>query len=243
MQRVNPNLIIVLHYAGKALWLVLAAVFAVIGYQLYALGIQSAGNAQATLPLGISITLDSAGPGLVVMVMALFCSLVGAVRSRVELTPQAIHLAASYGVSDPGVIDGIETLEMVWGLTEICQLYRTPVTDLVSGEEANQIAELQSRSPVPENWWRDACSIVRSSDRFEEWLRALPNRMKRGRRLDSSLPWCIRLRWGAGVTDSVDLFVYATWDRRKADRLARWSRRPATTAAGRQVVDDRPTQG
>jgi hypothetical protein len=97
MQRVNPNLIIVLHYTGKALWLALAALFGIIGYQLYAVGIKSVGNADATLPLGISFSLHDAGPGLVVMVIALLCSLVGAVKARVELTPEAIRLMGHPG--------------------------------------------------------------------------------------------------------------------------------------------------
>jgi len=233
MQRVNPNLIIALHYAGKALWIVLAAVFGFIGYKLYALGVQSVGNAGATLPLGISFTLDNAGPGLVVMIMALLCSLVGAVKSKVELTPEAIRLMApqedgvrrngndDLDVSDPGVIDRIETLEKVWGLAEIAQLYRTPVVDLVSEEEATHIAQLRSRKPLPEDWALDASSVVRDSRRFQEWLRALPKRdiLTFGSQrllLDSSLPWCVRLRWGAGVSQSVDLFVYGSGSKNTA---------------------------
>jgi hypothetical protein len=227
MQRVNPNLIIALHYVGKALWIVLAAVFGFIGYKLYALGVQSVGNAQATLPLGISFTLDNAGPGLVVMIMALLCALIGAVKSKVELTPEAIRLMApqtdeirkngndDLEVSDPGVIDRIETLEKYWGLTEIAQLYRTPVADIVSEEEAFQIVQLQSRKPLPEDWGLQASSVVRDSHRFQEWLRALPKRNvlnlgSQRLRLDSSMPWCVRLRWGAGVSQSVDLFVYGS---------------------------------
>jgi len=227
MQRVNPNLLIVLHYTGKALWLLLAAVFGVIGYRLYALGIEDVGGADAALPLGISFTLQDAGPGLVVMVIALLCSLVGAVKSKVELTPEAIRVMAPPDnreqrdgndgpeVHDPGVIDRIETLQMTWGLSEIAQLYRTPVKTLVSVGEADRIAELQHRKPLPDSWPSDVSSVVRSSERFAEWLRDLPNRdlpSRRNERLqvDSSLPWCVRLRWGAGVSDTVDIFVYAT---------------------------------
>lgn len=89
MQRVNPNLIVLLHYTGKALWLVLATVFGIIGFQPYAIGVQAAGDATATLPFGISFSLQGAGPGLVVMVIALLCSLVGAVKAKVELTPES----------------------------------------------------------------------------------------------------------------------------------------------------------
>lgn len=92
MQSVNPNLIIALHYAGKALWLVLACILGIIGYQLYALGVKAVGNADAILPLGISFSLHDAGPGLIVMVIALLCSLVGAVKAKIELTPDAIRV-------------------------------------------------------------------------------------------------------------------------------------------------------
>jgi hypothetical protein len=219
MQKINPNLIIVLHYVGKILWLVLAAIFGLIGYSLYALGIRSGGSATATLPLGLSFKLDNAGPGLIVMVVALMCSLVGAVKSKVRLTPEAISITAPPerrertsedghpNASDPGEIDRIETLQYVWGLTEVAQLYRTPIASLVSKEEALRIANLQSRLPRPENWWRDASPIVRDSGRFQEWLRDFS---RYDPPIDTSLPWCIRLRWGSGVTKSVDLFVYAT---------------------------------
>jgi hypothetical protein len=220
MQRVNPNLIIALHYAGKALWLLLAVAFGFIGYQLYVLGVRSTGNATASLPFGISFTLDNAGPGLVVMIMALLCSLIGAVRSRVELTPEAIRLMAPTGGghpnnSDPGVIDRLETLGNVWGLTEIAQLYRTPVADLVSHEEATAIAQLQDRKPSPDNWSQDVNAVLRASHTFNEWIRVLPSRNLteyggQKVRIDPSLPWCIRTRWGSGVAHSVDLFVYAT---------------------------------
>jgi hypothetical protein len=225
MQRVNPNLIITLHYSSKALWLVLAAVFGLVGYKLYALGVQSVGDAKANL-LGISFTLNNAGPGLVVMVMALLCSLIGAVKSKVELTPEAIRLTAPRedqrqpghpnGISDPGVIDRIETLERVWGLTEIAALYRVPVADLVSETEKTEIVKLQSREPLPEQWPHDVSSVVRGSRRFEDWLHALPNRdlpAFAGQKalLDRSLPWCIRLRWGARVAESVDIFVYGSY--------------------------------
>jgi hypothetical protein len=51
IQRANPNLIISLHYLSKALWLLLAATFGVIGYNLYKLGVQSVGGAKANFPL------------------------------------------------------------------------------------------------------------------------------------------------------------------------------------------------
>jgi len=233
MQRVSPNLIVLLHYAGKALWLVLAAVFGLIGFQLYAIGIQATGNATASLPFGISLSLQSAGPGLVVMVIALLCSLVGAVKAKVELTPEAIRLMAPApepdrrrdqdisddedvaDVHDTETIRGIENLKTVWGLTEVAQLYRTPVAELVSQREASEIAQLQAREPLPDGWAEEVCALVRASTHFNNWLRVLPSRDLpafggKKVRVDSTLPWCVRLRWGAGVGTTVDVFVCAT---------------------------------
>lgn len=233
LHRVNPNLIVVLHYAGKALWLVLAAVFGIVGFKLYAIGVQATGDATASLPLGISLSLKGAGPGLVVMVIALLCSLVGAVKARVELTPEAIRLMAPApepdrrsdkdtrndedvpDVHDTATIQGIENLNTVWGLTEIAQLYRTPVADLVSEREATEIAQLQARKPLPDGWGQELCALVRASAQFNKWLHALPSRELPAFggtkvRVDSTLPWCVRLRWGAGVGTTVDIFVCAT---------------------------------
>jgi hypothetical protein len=118
-------------------------------------------------------------------------------------------------IHDTVTIMGIENLQTVWGLTEIAQLYRTPVADLVSVAEAAVIAQLQARYPRPEKWAHDVTSVVRASPDFQEWLRTLPTRALPGvggqtGRVDPSLPWCVRLRWGAGVTDKVDIFVYTT---------------------------------
>jgi hypothetical protein len=115
---------------------------------------------------------------------------------------------------DTVTIMGIENLEKVWGIPEVAQLYRTKVADLVSAEEAAEITRIQKLNPLPENWVLELCSIVRKSDRFKEWLRALPSReftaSKNQRfRIDSSLPWCARLRWGAHLADTVDIFVCA----------------------------------
>ena len=235
MQRVNPNLIVLLHYAGKALWLVLAAVFGIVGFKLYAIGVQSVGDATATLPLGISFSMQGAGPGLVVMVVALLCSLVGAVKAKVELTPEAIRLMAPVpepsrrnerdsgrddevpDVHDTATIQGIKNLNTVWGLVEVAQLYRTPVAELVSPNEAAEIARLQAREPLPDGWGEELCKLVRGSRYFQDWLLALPSRDlpafggEKGR-IDPRLPWCVRLRWGASVSTTVDIFVCATED-------------------------------
>jgi hypothetical protein len=68
---------------------------------------------------------------------------------------------------------------------------------------------------LPEGWGEELCALVRGSTRFNEWLRALPSRDLpafggKDVRIDSRLPWCVRLRWGAGVAATVDIFVCAT---------------------------------
>jgi len=234
MQRVNPNLIALLHYTGKVFWLALAAFFRIIGFQLYAIGVQATGDTTATFPLDISFSLHGAGPGLVVMVIALLCSLVGAVKAKVELTPEAIRIMAPApdpdrtsdhiggdedvpDIHDTATIRDINNLKKVWGLTECAQLFRTPVADLVSEREAGEIAQLQTTRPLSDNWHEDLCAMVRGSTRFKNWLRALPSQDlpafggKRVR-VASTLPWCVRLRWGAGIGTTVDIFVDATAD-------------------------------
>lgn len=116
---------------------------------------------------------------------------------------------------DTVTIQGIENLNTVLGLSEVAQLYRTPVADLVSEREATKIAQLQARKPLPVGWGEELCALVRASTHFNKWLRALPCRdlpafAGRMVRVDSTLPWCVRLRWGAGVGTTVDIFVCAT---------------------------------
>ena len=124
-------------------------------------------------------------------------------------------LAAVPDTHDTATIQGIENLNAVWGLTEVAQLYRTPVSDLVSEDEVAEIARLQARSSLPDSWAEELCSLVRASAQFDKWLRTLPSRdlpVSGGRkvRVDSTLPWCVRLRWGAHVGTTVDIFVCAT---------------------------------
>ena len=70
------------------------------------------------------MTLQSAGPGLVVMVIALLCSLVGALRSKIEMRPDAVNIAAAPDSRDQESIqvipvcdafDGVELPGMVKG--------------------------------------------------------------------------------------------------------------------------------
>jgi hypothetical protein len=94
LDRVNPNLLITLHYVGKLFWLGLAAVFGVIGYDLYALGLSQSGSAEVGVPGILSFTLKDAGPGLIVMVFALTSTVIGTIRSKVVLKPGEISFSA-----------------------------------------------------------------------------------------------------------------------------------------------------
>jgi hypothetical protein len=75
------------------MWVLLAAFFGLIGFALYALGIDHPGDDQIRL-LGISFTLKDAGPGLVVMIMGLACAVVGATRAKVVITPRSVTFSA-----------------------------------------------------------------------------------------------------------------------------------------------------
>jgi len=109
LERTNPNLVVILHFLGKSLWILLACVFACVGYKLYAIGITAVGQAEIGAPGILSVSLKNAGPGLVVMIAALACAVVGAVRSRVELTKERVVLL---GAADncPEPSDGLAEL-------------------------------------------------------------------------------------------------------------------------------------
>jgi hypothetical protein len=93
LDRLNPNLLVCLHYASRTMWLVLAGLFGLIGYQLYALGISDHGDATGSF-LGLKFSLHDAGPGLVVMIFALVCSVIGAIRTKLELGPDIVKALA-----------------------------------------------------------------------------------------------------------------------------------------------------
>jgi hypothetical protein len=86
VDRVDPNLTIERSYRLRVMWIALAAFFGLIGFALYAMGIHDLGGAKFKLPQ-LSLALDNAGPGLVVMVAALGCAVVGAIRTKVKITP------------------------------------------------------------------------------------------------------------------------------------------------------------
>lgn len=94
MDRTNPNLVIVLHFISKTLWLGLAALFGLVGYKLYALGVQQTGDMEFGIPGVLSFKASAAGPGLVVMIFALACALTGVIRAKVEIGPDIITMRA-----------------------------------------------------------------------------------------------------------------------------------------------------
>jgi hypothetical protein len=233
LNRVNPNLALILQFLSKTAWLVLAGLFGYIGFRLYALGVTATGGAKVKF-LGVDISLDNAGPGLVVMVVALLCALVGAVRTKIVMTPDSVQLSAHkpdsehvtvVGISEVlkgvGIPDVLNDLEVVWGLTEVAML-RVPIRAWADDVERARIHQIQHTEPLPVDWVRQLTNIARLSPGFSRFLRTLSSHVSSGlvlenlenadrlKSVDFSLPWCARLRWGARNSENVDLFVCAT---------------------------------
>ncbi len=218
IDRTNPNLVIILHYCGKALWILLAAFFGYVGLRLYSIGITGPANASANI-LGIEVNLENAAPGLIVMVMALVSSVIGAVRSKLEITEGGVSVAAApvEPLSDTEPPRTLYDLEHVWGLTEIAML-RIPLSLWASKEELNAIRSIQTTSPHPEKWPHKLSEIARRSEGFMELLRHLSSQYfdkyaintgaLRLSEVDFELPWCARLRWSSA--EHVDVFVCVT---------------------------------
>jgi len=93
LDRTNPNLALFLHFLAKLAWIILAAFFGYIGLELYKAGVSTTGSGRLSV-FGVDMTLENAGPGLVVMVVSLLCALVGAVRAKIELRPDVVTMAA-----------------------------------------------------------------------------------------------------------------------------------------------------
>lgn len=235
IERINPNLVVFLHFLGKTLWLLLAAFFGYIGLKLYSIGITTTGNAKASI-FGVEMTLNNAGPGLVVMVIALLCALVGAIRAKVVMSRDSIHLAHPANTSDANRSDdlvvtsirdsltGVEIphvlkdLEAWWGLTEVAMI-RVPVSFWASPQEQESIERVHKSDSPPEDKHYQFLRIARLSTGFRALLRDFASK-ERSRLLqfpnlttldgiDFSMPWCARLRW-AGGAKTVDIFICAT---------------------------------
>ena len=99
LNRLNPNLVVILHFLGKLLWIGLACLFALVGYNLYKIGLDVSGNAEIDVTNLFSISLENAGPGLIVMVFALACSVVGVTRSKVTLKLDEVELQSAQTIT------------------------------------------------------------------------------------------------------------------------------------------------
>ena len=220
LNKTNPNLVVILHYLSKTLWVILSALFGYIGFQLYSLGIGTPGNAELVL-LGLEITLENAGPGLVVMAISLACSLVGASRARVEMTEDSLSITSPRDHKTEAELPrNLGVLEHSWGLTEVARV-RVPVASWASDHEQAAIQNIQWH--LPEAWPDRLSEVARNSLGFRRFLQAIQSKdfdqlgftldeevCKRLSGADFSLPWCARLRWGAKKSRTVDLFVCAT---------------------------------
>ena len=217
--KTNPNLVVILHYLSKTQWVILSALFGYIGFQLYSLGIGTPGNAELALP-GLEITLENAGPGLVVMAVSLACSLVGACRARVEMTEDSLSITSPRDHKTEAELPRtLGVLEHSWGLTEIAMV-RAPVASWASDHEQEAIQNIQRQ--MPEAWPDRLSEVARNSLGFRTLLQSIQSKSfdQLGFTLDEevckllsgadfSLPWCARLRWST-KPGKVDLFVCAT---------------------------------
>lgn len=99
MNSLNPNFVVLLHFLGKLLWILLAAFFGYVGLELYKMGL-AGGTEAAGKFVGIEFTLSNAGPGLVVMVIALICCLIGAVRAKIVMDGDSLSMMHKVPVAE-----------------------------------------------------------------------------------------------------------------------------------------------
>jgi hypothetical protein len=174
-----PNLLFVLHYVSKALWLVLAGIFGIIGYQLYAMGIAQPGTAVVKFPW-MNFTLKDAGPGLVVMVFALGCSLVGAVRSKVRFRGPGPKGKGKVDIefSTPGSGDSdTKQFESTGsGSVRECKLFRDLLKYLEMGSGAYVGLDSQGQIDLESVGWSVVPLDIRQQAVTEglAWIRSLP---------------------------------------------------------------------
>lgn len=101
IDKIDPNLWAELNYRSKRNWIILAAIFGVIGLILYLFGISEKSGASGEFVGNLKFSLDNAGPGLIVMLFALACSLVGASRSKIEFTREKATFSARAETDKP----------------------------------------------------------------------------------------------------------------------------------------------
>jgi hypothetical protein len=112
-------------------------------------------------------------------------------------------------------------MEHLWGLTEVVMI-RLPVEDWASEADVAALTAIAETDPLHEDWPIRQHAVARKSAGFTRWLRDLAagkwkprgeasdRVMERLAKVDFSLPWCARLRWGARYLKTVDVFIHAT---------------------------------
>jgi hypothetical protein len=104
------------------------------------------------------------------------------------------------------------------GLKEVTMI-RLPLAEWASPAELEELEQIANRDPLQNDWVELQSKVARGSPGFADWLRRLtarewiPNDQYVKSRLDQidfSMPWCARLRWGAGNVSNVDVFIHAT---------------------------------
>lgn len=94
VEEVSPNLALKLQFAYRLCWLALAGMFGIFGTYLYSIGITQTGDVTGGLLKLFNIQVTNAGPGLVVMVVSLIVSLIGAMSARVIIRKGEIIVTA-----------------------------------------------------------------------------------------------------------------------------------------------------
>lgn len=109
-------------------------------------------------------------------------------------------------------------MEHFFGLTEVAMI-RLSLTEWASPSELEELTQIATGDPRPDDWAELQSRIARKSIGFADWLRRLARRewisddehiKDRLGQVDFSMPWCARLRWGAGNLSNVDVFIHAT---------------------------------
>lgn len=110
------------------------------------------------------------------------------------------------------------SMEHIFGLTEVTMI-RLPLKEWASAGDIRDLEQIAQTDPLPAGWPDLNSAIARSSPGFAEWLRKLASRQwtptsdstkEKLQRIDFSMPWCARLRWGAGNLKNVDVFIHAS---------------------------------
>ena len=109
-------------------------------------------------------------------------------------------------------------LEHFFGLTEVAMI-RLPLKEWASEEDMKKLEAIATSEPLPEDWPELQCKIARKSYGFIKWMQNLATKNWKAeknyineklQKIDFSMPWCTRLRWGARNLKNVDIFIHVT---------------------------------